>query len=211
MFSGERKSGVPRPTAARDLGERAEVGAVEVAPHEGRDHGGHGVRHEDEQADGLATRGAAQLSSASAKKRARPSMIGTWMMKNRATRPRPARNCGSVSARRVVARPGEHLAADELALEQAEVARVDQGDHEHRDEDDEERQQEEVRGEVLLALRRTGVPLRCGCCVARSAVSAVACDTMAPLNRLLMDAGPARAWGGAPAARAAGAPRLTRR
>ena len=73
-------------------------------------------------------------------------MIGTWTMKNSAHPAEAAEELRIGQRPHVVVEPGEDLAADELALEQAQVAGVDERDHEHRDEHDEERKEEEVRG-----------------------------------------------------------------
>ena len=142
-----------------DLGDRAEVRAVEVAPHQRRDDRGHGVRHEDQQSDALGSSGPHRVEREGEEER-EASMIGTWTTKNSPTRPRPPRNSRIGQRPGVVVEAREDLPADELALEEAQIAGVDERDDEHRDEHDEERKQEEVRRQVLFPLCRTGAPRR---------------------------------------------------
>jgi len=57
----------------------------------------------------------------------------------------------------VVADPGEDRAAHELLPEEREVARVEQGQHEHREEHQEERRDQAVRGDGLAPLEASAL------------------------------------------------------
>ena len=98
-----------------DLGERAEVGAVQVAPHQRGDDAGHGVRHEDAQPDEL------RQPQHAAVEREREEQRQAEHDRHLDDRKMPIRPNAAEEQRigegpGVVVEPGEDVAADQLLL-----------------------------------------------------------------------------------------------
>ena len=161
MFSGRQEVRCAEAHRPCDLGDRAEVRAVEVAPHQRGDDRGHGVRHEDQQSDALRSSGPHGVEREGEEER--ETEHDRHLDDEEQPHPAEAAEELRIGQRPdVVVEAREDLPADELALEEAQIAGVDERDDEHRDEHDEEREKEEVRRQVLLPLCRTGAPRHCG-------------------------------------------------
>ena len=128
-----------RAEVGRDLGERAEVGSVQEAPHQGGDHAGHGVRNVDGQPAELG-----QLHQPTVQRQReedRQDQHDRHLDEQEQGHPPDAGEEARIGERTgVVVQTGELEAADQLLAEERQVAGVEQRNDDHRQEDHEERQ-----------------------------------------------------------------------
>ena len=123
------KNGGLRARPLRRSGRSGRSRAVDVAPHQGGDDAGDGVRHEDGEPGELG-----QPHHAAVQGEGEKGQDQHERHLDQQEQPHPAdtgEEAGIGQSPQVVLGADERGAADQLGLEEAEVAGVDQGDHDH--------------------------------------------------------------------------------
>jgi hypothetical protein len=143
-----------------EVGERPEARPEEVPPHQRRDDAGHGVGDEDREShEALAAH--ATAVECEGEEEGEPEHDRHLDHQEQHHAPEAREELGVGQCLEVVVEADEDGAADEPGLEEAQVARVTEWDHEHCGENHEERDEKQPRGARLGSAEPAASPAVC--------------------------------------------------